>query len=176
MYASDVLNSVRFLLKDSEKTEYSDIQLLSALNIVLSDLWGMLLQERSPLLEETATVTMTDGVGSLPVDFHGIVDVEGHVELKAGEVMETGLYRITGVNTIKATADELNITYIATRRPLSDPESYIPLPDSFFSILVKATLAVIAGKLADAIGLLDQSRQYWAGRGVANLSETSAYV
>jgi hypothetical protein len=105
MTPNDIFSRVRMSpeIQDTAAVKYSDYQLMTALNSVLSIVYNTLSSSSNDLLTQSKELTLMDDVGSLPVDFLSVVNVlaaDGTVlkpQSKSFEVDER-TYRIRGNN------------------------------------------------------------------------------
>lgn len=147
----DILVSARYFLRDSERTRYSDMELLAALNACLDTIYDLGGAIRMPSLETSST--MLAG-GSLPTDCVSIVRVEnasGTELLPVGdEPDDSAGYRVTaGRLETYASGERLTVRYVRCPSPLEDIDDEVPLPDVWRSALREMIPLVIRGKTSD---------------------------
>ena len=85
MTVAELFTDVRYQLSDELKTGYSNTELIGYLNQVNEFMFATLLDHESNLIIKEATVTLTDGVGSLPSDFQ----LDDTVNIDGGEPFTT---------------------------------------------------------------------------------------
>lgn len=69
MTVETLFTNIRFQISDEMKTGYKDNELLTYLNQTNDYVYSTLINHKSNLANKKATITMSDGEGSLPSDF-----------------------------------------------------------------------------------------------------------
>ena len=139
-------------INDNAAVKYSDYQLISALNSVLSIVYNTLSSSSNSILTETTQIVLTDSAGTLPDDFLSVVSVfvaDGttlNPQSKSFDVDEH-TYKIIG-NNIYSKNDTIQLVYkpyfIEVEYDTMDVAMILP---NYFSELLKkySVISLIGG-------------------------------
>lgn len=150
MRVSDFLVSLRYTIKDTAQTTYSNPQLLDATNSVIRMINNELVKLNSSLVTKAATLTLTSGSTSLPTDFIAMVSLKDSVdstdEYGAHKSLDNKGYYIIG-NTLTV-ASGVTSLYMIYRYLFSvvTESGDIPLPDWFIEQLRKYVGLLVTGR------------------------------
>ena len=147
MIVAEFLFSLRMDINDTLKTQYSDFDLINALNSVLKIVNNTLVKRKSDLITKSATIPMVGGVGDLPADFISIVTVKTvtNTEMYPHKSIEDGGYKIVS-NNIYANVDNSVITY-RYAFPILVVSDNIPLPDWFSELIKKYIMMLVSNQV-----------------------------
>lgn len=135
-------------VNDMAAVKFSDYQMLSALNSVLSIIYSTVSTMSSTLLDTEATIRMKNGKGELPDDFLQavLVTANGTVLQPATKTQDIGsdTYRIVG-NTIRSDNASLTIEYKPFFEELeyTDTDDDLELPSLFNELLRSYMITVL---------------------------------
>ena len=186
MLFSKLFLSLRYVLQDVAGTTYSDYQLEESINTVQNIIANALSVSNSELLTETATITLINGVGVLPVNFRSVVSVFDSSNnplpyLTKSKAVDQYSYRIRG-NNIYSNNDTLIIDYkkSLTSADIADLNIVMDLPDYFADTIKKYAVMILQNGMnkADApiIQLItDDVYKLTSGREYSGIEITPAF-
>ena len=134
MLVSDVLLSLRFNLNDTKSVEFSDSELIEAINSTIRYINTALVNINSSIVQKKMTITPTNGSAKLPDDFIAVTSIED-------ENIEQSDFRIIG-DTIY-TDSTINMVYYYALSKVKVKTDTIQLPVNFFEPLIRFSEAII---------------------------------
>ena len=170
---------MRFYLADSQKVKYSDDALLSALNLAVTLSFETFIGYASSLGRKQADITLTDGSGDLPADFHSICLVEDdegtevlpdYAKLTPG----AGYYKVVG-DKIYSAADSLTVEYHYIPTPLASISSDIDCPDSMAGQIVLVAVNIAKGDRMGADSAIYNMVRALASRSIPYVPDRKAF-
>ena len=186
MLFSKLFLSLRYVLKDMDGTVYSDYQLEESVNTVQSIIANALSTSNSELLTETATITLTNGVGDLPAGFQSVVSVfnarnESLPYLTKSKPIDEYSYRIRG-SKIYSNNGTLTLDYkkSLTNADISNLNVAMDLPDYFADTIKKYTVMVLQNGMSSADAsiiqmIADDVYKLTSGREYSGIEITPAF-
>ncbi len=179
MKASEAIMHMRFYLADSQKVKYSDDALLSALNLAVTLSFETFIGYASSLGRKQTTITLTDGVGDLPADFHSIALVE---DASGEEVLPdyakvtpaSGYYKVVG-DKIYSAADSLVLEYHYIPTAIADISSEIDCPESMTGQLVLVAVNIAKGDRMGADNAIYNMVRALAARSIPYVPDRKAF-
>ena len=152
MTPNDIFAKVRMApeINDNAAVKYSDYNLITALNSVLSIVYNTLSSSSNDLLTENIKLALIDGKSVLPDDFLSVVSVSNGTYIltpqsKSNDVDER-TYRIRG-NYIYSNNDTLLVDYkpYFTEITYDTMDDELILPNYFSELLKKYTVITLQG-------------------------------
>ena len=143
---SRLVTSMRFALHDMQGQQYSDHELIEAINHASALIYQRLGERFSHVALKRTVLIMNNGEARLPSDFHSVykVSVEGEHRDPATLKVCPVQYRIAA-DTFYAPGDAYVLEYYRTAPVIVDKTEVIDAPDSLRPFLETAALAVLAG-------------------------------
>lgn len=143
---SRLVTSMRFALHDMQGAQYSDHELIEAINHAAALIYQRLGERFSHVALKRTVLIMHDGEARLPSDFHSVykVSVEGEHRDPATLKVCPVQYRIAA-DTFYAPGDAYVLEYYRTAPVVADKTEVIDAPDSLRPFLESAALAVLGG-------------------------------
>ncbi|MDR1701883.1 MAG: hypothetical protein LBR56_03820 [Sporomusaceae bacterium] len=147
MLVDELIYSLRLDIGDTNKTEFSDYQIINTLNSVLKIVNNALTKRKSDLITKNAVLALENDETELPADFIAIVRVvnENMYELFPQKPLNDFGYKIVG-NSLTAQTPVVTITYRYSF-PKINLGGEIPLPDWFSELLKKYVIMLISQKV-----------------------------
>lgn len=170
---------MRFYLADSQKVKYSDDALLSALNLALTISFETFIGYASSLGRKQATITMTDGVGDLPTDFHSIVLVEDASGTEflpdyAKLIPNAGYYKVVGMK-IYSDTDSIDLEYHYIPEQMSAISDTIDCPASMVGQIVLVAVNIAKGDRMGADSAIYNMVRALASRSIPYVPDRKAF-
>lgn len=149
MTAQDLITSLRFRLNDTEQKQYSNYELLDALNGVLSLINIALCNISNDLITSVVTLDTSSGSASLPNDYQGVIKVvdPNNNELipKTNEDSTANwVYDIIG-GSIYANQPTIALYYKKSFVPVVLTD-VLPVPDLFRELLKRYTVIYLSNQ------------------------------
>lgn len=163
---SDIMTTIKDLALVGSGSTSDDARILRYMNLVYGDLYRKTASAYPTLLQETETVTITSGSGSLTKNPHYVVRVKDtgnnsnpiyptsidKIEDKDPDISAAGTptsFYVQGEKTLKTwpiNSTTVSVRYIPSFTPLdsADAEADIKIPVEFHDILVWGTLVYMA--------------------------------
>lgn len=172
MTGRELIQRVRFDVKDNNRAKYSDWDMLVALNTTLDEVYQELATFSNNVTVKTVPIVLVFGTGELPEDFLSVHEVY------RGETVFTPVtkdekpthneYFIEG-NYIYADTDCLTLEYkcIAPELTMDDLDDDLELPNILNGYIKKHMVAVLAG---EDRGFSKDLKATLAGRGFNRLT------
>lgn len=147
MNTSDLLTSIRYKVGF---TDFSEYQLVDALNYVIRETGLALNSITSSLLTTSVTLTLADNLATLPSDLESIIDVTDRVNIPITQELDSYTYQIVG-NTIRAQGKTVTVYYKKTLPEYNyDGETVTPLtidlPTSFNNMIKDNIISFLTGQ------------------------------
>lgn len=138
-------------INDNAAVKYSDYQLISALNSVLSIVYNTLSSSSNSILNKTSQISLTESSGDLPEDFLSTISVfapDGtplNPQSKSFDVDEQ-TYKITG-NNIYSKNESIKLVYkpYFVEVIYSTIDTALALPNYFSELLKKYSVISLIG-------------------------------
>lgn len=153
---SRLVTSVRYQLRDMQGADWSDFEIIEALNRAAALLFGRMAEKFvHAALKKTALIVEDGGSALLPRDFHGVYKVtageggELNYSTWTQETRYDGKYRIAG-EWFYAPEGMYALEYYYTPRPVYDWNESIDAPESVSPYLERATAALLTGDAVEA--------------------------
>jgi len=152
MNGNDIAYDIWYALGDKNKEILSPPHMLVLINEALALVTEAVNGSASNYLVKEATITMTDGAGELPDDFHNLVGVWAGTsrssqyvleEMSAPFPVDRYTFRIMG-ESIYSTNDNLFLCYKSRIEPLTKLEAEIELPEVLRRHLKNLVLRLLA--------------------------------
>lgn len=170
---------MRFYLADSQKVKYSDDALLSALNLAVTLSFETFIGYASSLGRKQTTITLTDGEGDLPTDFHSIVMVEDALGTEvlpdyAKMTPASGYYKVVG-EKIYSAADSLELEYHYIPAPMAAISSDMDCPESMAGQIVLVAVNIAKGDRMGADNAIYNMVRALASRSIPYVPDRKAF-
>lgn len=151
MKVSELINSIRVAVDDTNATTYSDYSVLEITNSIFYNVANFLIKHNSSLMYKEASLTFENNEAQLPTDFVSLIeatDSEGE-DVPENTRLLASSYKIIG-NKIKSKLGTLNIVYSYTFSDKFTMDSDVPFPGQFIEYLKKYIVMVLTNNNKDA--------------------------
>ena len=144
MKVSELINSIRIAIDDTNATTYSDYTVLNVLNSIFSNVVNFLNKNNSTLFQKEIRIDFVENSATLPEDFVGLISVTDDNEEPIAETsrLSDKGYKVVG-NLIKSKLDHVNVIYSCLPIETFSMESIVPFPAFMFEYLKKYIVMVL---------------------------------
>lgn len=170
MKASQLIENVRLLVKDSIRTKYSDYEILKATGAALDLLSDALSRHWCVETIREADIDITDGVGPLPKNFRSVASVRSLSPQQEAPLL-IGQYRAV-CGKLLANVGTVHLTYWRRILPPGKGSDDIELSDRFLTPVSRATASILMGDWERAEALSDATAQKAKTDGVGAIDVT----
>jgi hypothetical protein len=147
MTVGELLDQIRYMINDRDKLEYTDNELINYLNQAQDYIANTCINHQYKGFLKTTTLTLTDGVATLPDDF--VVESALYagdpprnlLPIAPGTPIEANsyVYRITG-NQLESDQDTITLVYYSYPQQYFNTTDTINLPPQFINLLREITV------------------------------------
>ena len=170
MKASQLIENVRLLVKDSIRTKYSDYEILKAAGAALDLLSDALSRHWCVETIREADIDITDGAGPLPKNFRSVASVQSLSPRQEAPLL-IGQYRAV-CGKLLANVGTVHLTYWRRILPPETGDDDIDLAERFLTPASRITALVLAGDWDKAEALSDATAQKAKTDGVGAIDVT----
>lgn len=148
---SRLVTSMRYGLKDMQGAQYSDHELIEAINNAAALIYQRLGEKFSHVALKRTLMLMQDGQARLPSDFHNVykVSVDGQDRDPATLKVCPVQYRIAA-DTFYAPGEAYVLEYYRMPQRVLDTSDVLDAPDSLRPFIETAALAILGGAVEGA--------------------------
>lgn len=157
MKAGTVASRVRFYIRDTSKNITSDWEIYESINEALRIIAEVNSKSKGGIFRKSETIVISDGRGLLPEDFldvNRVFSSDGKEMLAVFSSTPGTLEYSTDGMYIYSGEPSVTIFYFSFHPQILNDISDIEIPESYFTMLARATALVVSGDPNGALNLV----------------------